>query len=249
MSDELRTAVLAAIASDGATLVQIHERTGEDSRRTLAMLHVLAGQKVVTCAREEGRGMVWSLTDEAAADAPDATPVPPPAPTVRRIEVAPAYEYKLPSPPVRRAISRSPRPAESNASVVLRFIAEQQRPVLVREIIAGVEIAPQSVYNTLTDLTRSGRVVKGGSPMRTTYSVQSIEKAAPPQPETRAPVVEACAPQPDTLQAIARALDKVAEAPQPTPVPAPRTGEIVLQVSVPFDKAAAVIRAIEQALA
>jgi DNA-binding transcriptional ArsR family regulator len=231
MSDELRTAVLAAIAGDGATLVEIYERTGEDSRRTLAMLHVLAGQKIATCTREEGRGMVWSLTDEAAADAPEAAPAP--APTVRRIERAP---------------SRSPRPAESNATVILRWIAAQQRPVLVREIIRGVGITQQSVYNTLTDLTRSGRVVKGGLPMRTTYSVPTVEKAAPPQPETRAPA-DACAPQPDTLQAIARALDKVAEAPAPASAPAPRTGEIVLQVSVPFDRASAVLRAIEQALA
>jgi hypothetical protein len=33
MSDELRTAVINAISGDGATLVEIHERTGEDSRR------------------------------------------------------------------------------------------------------------------------------------------------------------------------------------------------------------------------
>jgi hypothetical protein len=245
MSEELRTAVLAAIAGDGATLVEIHERTGEDSRRTLAMLHALAGQKIATCAREEGRGMVWSLTDDAAANAPDVAP--PPAPTVRRIEGAPAGERQNPSPPIRRAILRSPRPAESNASVVLRFIAEQQRPVLVREIIAGVEIAPQSVYNTLTDLTRAGRVVKGGLPMRTTYSVpnacelqpeivvnitRAIEKAAPQLPEPRAPDAPAALPPGEIIVS-----------------PTRRALLVAVTVRVPIDKASAVCRAIEQALA
>lgn len=224
MSNELREAVLVALAGEGLTLVEIYDRIGEDSRRTLAMLHVLAGQKLVTCAREEGRGMVWSLTEDAD-DAADGSSAPPPSPPPPR---------QAPEPP--RAAPAAHRPAESNASVILRWIAGQNRPVLVREIIAGTGIASQSVYNTLTDLTRGGRVMKGGQYMRTTYCIPGQCVPATKQPDPPPPVDKPAV----NSETVA----------QPVRQPAPLLDmTIVLQVSVPMSKASAVLRAVEQALA
>lgn len=233
-ADTLQSHIIAALAEEDLTLVELHQKIHADSRHMLAVLQSLGGQKLVTCTREPDRGMVWSLIGD-----PDDT-----VGTVR----APA---PAPPPPQPRAVPTAPRPTESNATVVLRWITQAQRPVLVREIIAGTGMASQSVYNTLTDLARSGRVVKGGQYMRTTYSV-------PGQ----------CAPQPETVQAITRAIEKAAtptkaatEPPavdktpvnsepvaQPIRQPA-RISDVAISFSVPIDKARAVIAAVEQVLA
>jgi hypothetical protein len=233
MSEELRTAVLAAIAGDGATLVEIHERTGEDSRRTLAMLHVLAGQKVVTCAREEGRGMVWCLTDEADVDKQHTAPAAPAAQPPRRVEPEPLVEQRR----NQTGISMADRRQHSVRTQVLRHVLALTRMERSGAISDALQLPVKQVNNALWMLVDSGRIERIGDRGSAVYGPKRIQQ--PPGD----------APQPDTLEAIARALDKVAEAPQPKAAPSPRAGEIVLQVSVPFNKATAVLRAIEQALA
>jgi hypothetical protein len=231
MSDELRTAVLEAIAGDGATLVEIYERTGEDSRRTLAMLHVLAGQKIATCTREEGRGMVWSLTDEAEQqDAQDVAPAAPAVPPTRRIEPAPIVEQRR----NQTGVSMADRRTHSVRTQVLHYVMALTRMERSGAICDALQLPVKQVNNALWMLVDSGRIERIGDRGSAVYGPKGIQH--PPGD----------APQPETVRAITRAIERVAE---PKPAPAPLTGEIVLQVSVPFNKATAVLRAIEQALA
>jgi hypothetical protein len=248
MSDELRTAVLDAIAGDGATLVEIHERTGEDSRRTLAMLHVLAGQKVVTCAREEGRGMVWSLTDEADLDAQHAAPAAPATPPARRVEPEPLVEQRR----NQTGISMADRRQHSVRTQVLRHVLALTRMERSGAISDALQLPVKQVNNALWMLVDSGRIERIGDRGSAVYGpkglrqphgaelqpevavniTRAIEKAAPPLPEPRAPDAPAALPPGEIIVA-----------------PTRRALLVAVTVRVPIDKASAVCRAIEQALA
>jgi hypothetical protein len=233
-AEDLRGRIIASLSeSGGMTLVELHEQIHADSRHMLAVLQSLGGQKLVTCAREVDRGMVWTLKDGIEV--------------VDISQLAPA-----PSPPPPRAAPPAPRPVESNATVVLRWLSEQQRPSRVRDIIAGTGIASQSVYNTLTDLVRSGRVVKGGPQMRTEYGLPGQHAPPATTPTDTPPPVDKTPVNSEPVAEPVRQPDPEPQQVRETPRAQgrPRAEHYVsLRVSVPIGKAAAVVRAIDEALA
>jgi hypothetical protein len=156
-----------------------------------------------------------------------------------------APESPLEPAPANTAPAIDPEPAPSNPQLILRWVSAQERPVLVREIIAGTQLQRQSVYNSLTDLVRSGRLVKSGDTMRHLYGIAGREY---PQ------FLPAESVQSDTAKALGLAIDEASQLQGGVistieDMTQRRDAlKIRLQFMVPIDKAGAVIRAIEQAL-
>jgi hypothetical protein len=239
MTDEaLRQKILSALANGPLSFVSLHAKIGGDSRHLMHMLQVLGNQKLVTFSRTDG----WALTDEADVE-PSAEPE---APTVRRIEGVQVGDGEAP-----QGAQVANRLAGSVSARVLAFLRQTPGNHGVPEIVKAIDSYAAAVYIALGIHVQKGRVAKSGARPDTRYTA-TIAVDTIQAPETKAlespAAVDETPVNSETVAVPVRQPKQTApEAEQPTAARSQRW--ISLRIPVPIEKAAAVIRAIEQALA
>jgi hypothetical protein len=248
MKQDLREIILRELSADSCALNDLHERTGGiDSRKLLAELHVLAGHRLVSCERQDGR-LLWEITEKGEealerGDVPAQAAALPPTPT----QPAP--------PPERRnqaGVPMQERTAHSVRTLVLNYVINLERMERSGAIADALKLPPKQVHNQLSLLSQGGKIERIGHRGSAVYGPKGMRMLAGHEP------------QPETVRAIERIGEAVQTKPAPSsdPVDSPAVNSetvarpvrqparlITLQVKVPIDKVGAVARAIEQALA
>lgn len=192
--EKLDARILAALAKDSGTLLELAIRLETDTTTLQRRLQVLGTLKRVQCGREDGR-FLWSLTDEeadAAADAAGQGPVHVEQPAPER------PEHSAPDVP-----APAPSPSASLTDRLEAYVAEHGPVTPAQAVAAFPDAKASSVYSLLSQLVAAKRLIgekpPGGGFKR--YRVRGKDEPAqaplPPPPAPRpAPAVETPAPAP-----------------------------------------------------
>lgn len=204
--EKLDARILAELAKDPGTLLELSIRLRETTSAVLPRLQVLGSLKRVQCVRDEDDNrLLWELTDEAAEEIAAA------APAEAHAEPAPEHEtaqlvhqpVHVEHPPAPAAAPPAPQPAPGATLTdrIVAFVADRGL-ASTAHVIAGFPDANQSsVYSLLSQLVTAKRLVRVKLPGRAVTEYRVFDPAdVPPKvaPTPAAPAAPAPA-DPDPL--------------------------------------------------
>jgi hypothetical protein len=197
--EKLDALILAELARDAGTLLELSIRTGKPTSVLLPRLQVLGSLKRVQCVRDEDDGrLLWELTDEASSEIDPAVLDEPnlPAPPVH-VEHSPA---PAPAPTARPAVQQV-APGTTLTDRIVQFVADRGLATAAQVIAAFPGANNSSVYSLLSQLVTAKRLVRVKLPGRAVTEYRVFDPAdVPPQvaPTPAAPAAPAPA-DPDPL--------------------------------------------------